>query len=157
MTETADRSKWSAYDYFAYAANGRLPTPEEIPPGMDSSVLDTTKEETNTMTDISPGELRRHPISATLQAAAAGHSPTERELDALALTPAARRRVADAAKAAAATHSDGEFQAARRGAEEAAHGIVSALPSDQRDADYLRPPEPDITDPAALAEQVSGW
>lgn len=105
-------------------------------------------------------ELMRHPVWQLVTAAAHGDRqlPTQAQLDALKLTAEKRRLVAEACEKAAAVKATGHNADARREARAAAAEIVGGLPDEQRSPDYLRPPEPEPTDPAALAAQVSeGW
>lgn len=108
--------------------------------------------------ELTPAELRRHPVTELLVQAAGGNLPTEADLDELRLPQEPRREVADAAALAAAAKAGGENQEARAIAREAAARIVNALPPEMQDPDYLKEPEPDVTNPADLAAQVSrGW
>lgn len=113
------------------------------------------------MTDepLSPAELRRHPVTQLLRAAALGEIPSDEDLDALELPQADRRRVDDAAVVIAATKASGENAKARQLAEEAAEEIVNSLPADLVDPDYLKSdPDEHVTDPAQLAARVPrGW
>lgn len=104
-------------------------------------------------------DQRRHPVTQILKGAASGSLPTQGELDALALSPAARRTVRDVASAIHAHKLAGENQHAQELADQHAGEIIAALPEEQRDPDYTRAPEPDTFnyDPKALAAGVTRW
>jgi hypothetical protein len=102
-------------------------------------------------------QTRKHPVGQLLSHAAAGELPTERDLDRLELSPAARRRVADAALVAVGIQAGGENHAARNHAADQAERIIGDLTPEKQSPNYLEVDDsPD--DPAGLAEQVSrGW
>lgn len=102
-------------------------------------------------------ELRRHPVRQLLEHAATGQRPSEAELDSLKLGPKARRAVSDAAQSAASLRTEGENQRARQEARSRGSSIVGGLPEDHQDPDYLRPPEPETSDPAEMAAQLRRW
>lgn len=103
-------------------------------------------------------DWRKHPVTQTLEAAAMGELPTEKELDRLELPPDVRREVFDAALVAVGIKAGGENQAARTHAHDQAGRILDGLPAQLRRADYLREEEPTPDDPRALADRVSrGW
>lgn len=98
--------------------------------------------------------LQRHPVWQVMQIAASGGVPSKAELDALELPAQARQRLLDAATKTASTRASGEGAEASRMSREAAAEIVDLLPEDLQDPDYLRPPEPELSDPAELAAAV---
>lgn len=107
--------------------------------------------------NLTGADLRHHPVTGLLRHAALGAPISAADLDALALAPDARRRIATAAAEVSAHAAAGENQAARRTADEHAEVIVGALPSDQQPADYRSKPDDGPTDPAGLADQVRRW
>lgn len=110
------------------------------------------------MTDLTRREILKHPVyTRVLRQAAFGDLPTELELDALKLPPALRRRVASEALKIAEFRAGGEHAVAQREAKEQAAGLVGELPPELQRSDYLREPDPETDDPAALAAQVRRW
>lgn len=108
--------------------------------------------------DLPYSDFRNHPVTLTLRDVAAGMPPREADLDRLKLPAEQRRKLAAAITTIATTKAAGENQVARTQADDAADQILTALPPELRDPSYLRPPEPDVYDPASLAAQVPrGW
>jgi hypothetical protein len=108
--------------------------------------------------ELSPAEIRKHPVFQTLRdAAASGSAPTQRELDQLDLPPAARKSVGEAAKRVASVKLTGENAEARSTAEASAEYIIDRLAPEHQDPDYRKDPSEGPDDPAGLADQVTRW
>lgn len=104
---------------------------------------------------MKPNELRRHPVTQLLSHAAMGELPSERELDALQLPPATRRKVSEAATVVVGIKTGGANKQARDHAQDRADQIVAGLPGEYRDPDYLKPADETPDDPAGLADLVA--
>lgn len=100
-------------------------------------------------------QIRSHPLYADLlQPAAAGHPPTENEIDTVLDTlkvplGRARRRIHDAVTQAAQLRRDGYHARARELAADVTAELVDELP------EHRPPAEPLPTDPRALADRVA--
>lgn len=108
-----------------------------------------------------PRDFRKHPVARVILHASAGARgrPSEPELDALRLSPALRRRVADTCREVAEIFDSGAQGNAHAVARERAVELLNALPESQHSEDYLRPPADVLADydPAELAAQVTRW
>lgn len=107
---------------------------------------------------------RKHPVAEMIRTAAYGGGrglPTQRELDALKLSPSSRASVETACKDVAKIHDTGMHQDAWMAAEERAGLIIDALPERQQADDCIAREAPGSealvpNHPAALARLVRG-
>lgn len=110
---------------------------------------------------VKPGDFRNHPVTQALRDSCHRNGlglPTKAQLDALKLPPLRREQLAKACREVAALCDDGFMEQARMNADQIAAQILSELPIEYRDPDYLDSREDDVDNfgPAELADLVRG-